>query len=62
MIQRRNVYEKVSKECSGFILVHHPTDEKTNLLRLKDSPEEMHLLYSATRKFYELVALHETEE
>lgn len=52
MIQRRNVYEKVSKECSGFILVHYPT---YNLLRLKDSPEEMHLLYAATRKFYNLV-------
>jgi len=54
MIQKRNVFEKVGKESSGYILF----SIKNNGIgfgRLKKSPEEIHLLYYATKKFYKLV-------
>lgn len=56
MIKKRDVFAKLSKEYPGDIL-YRITDKEVELLRLKNSPENIELVFHAAKKYYNLVAL-----
>lgn len=56
MIKRRDVFAKLSKEYPGDIL-YRITDKEVHLLRLKNSPENIELIFFAAKKYHNLVVL-----